>query len=129
MKGAGGPVLAFMAACTFALGTVLQQRGTLDTTKQSGDSHWLVQILHKPVWLAGMVLQSAAWVLQAVALDKGPLMALQAITTPSLVVALPFGTWLTHQHIDRIVVLGAVDHRTCLTSYLRRPSHDGPVSP
>jgi hypothetical protein len=97
-----------MAACSFALGTVLQQRGTLDTTEQSGDSHWLIQILHKPVWLAGMVLQSAGWVLQAIALDKGPLMAVQAITTLSLVIALPFGVWLTHQLIDRMVVWGAL---------------------
>jgi drug/metabolite transporter (DMT)-like permease len=108
VKGAAGPVLAFLAACAFALGTVLQQKGTLDTTGQSGDSHWLIQILHKPVWLAGMVLQAAGWVLQAVALDKGPLMAVQAITTLSLVIALPFGAWLTHQHIDRKVVLGAL---------------------
>ena len=103
-----GPAFAFLAACAFALGTVLQQKGTLDTTSGSGDSHWLIQILHKPVWLAGMLLQASGWVLQAVALDKGPLMAVQAITTLSLVIALPFGAWLTHQHIDRRVVLGAV---------------------
>ncbi len=48
-----GPVFAFLAACAFAQGTVLQQKGTLDTTSGSGDSHWLIQILHKPVWLAG----------------------------------------------------------------------------
>jgi drug/metabolite transporter (DMT)-like permease len=46
--------------------------------------------------------------LQAVALDMGPLMAVQAITTLSLVIALPFGAWLTHQHIERTVVLGAL---------------------
>jgi len=103
-----GSTIAFLAACAFAVGTVLQQKGTLDTSNRSGDSHWLIQILHKPVWLAGMVLQSTGWVLQAVALDKGPLMAVQAITTLSLVIALPFGAWLTHQRIDRKVVLGAV---------------------
>jgi drug/metabolite transporter (DMT)-like permease len=103
-----GPAFAFLAACAFALGTVLQQKGTLSTTSGSGDSHWLIQILHEPVWLAGLLLQASGWVLQAVALDKGPLMAVQAITTLSLVIALPFGWWLTHQHIDRWVVLGAV---------------------
>lgn len=35
-------------------------------------------------------------------------MAVQAITTLSLVIALPFGAWLTHQHIDRHVVVGAM---------------------
>jgi drug/metabolite transporter (DMT)-like permease len=107
MKGAVGPVLAFVAACAFALGTVLQQKGTLDTTGPSDDGHWLIQILHRPVWLAGMLLQAAGWVLQAVALDKGPLMAVQAITTLSLVIALPFGAWLMGQLVDRNVVLGA----------------------
>ncbi len=103
-----GQTLAFLAACTFALGTVLQQKGTLDTTDAVGDSSWMIQILHKPVWLGGMVLQASGWILQAVALDLGPLMSVQAITTLSLVIALPFGAWLTHQHIDRNVVMGAL---------------------
>ena len=102
-----GPTFAFIAACAFGLGTVLQQKGTLDASA-GGDSHWLIQILHKPVWLAGTLLQVSGWIFQAVALDKGPLMEVQAITTLSLVIALPFGWWLTHQHIDRRVVLGAL---------------------
>ena len=102
-----GSVLAFLAACAFGLGTVLQQKGTLQTSGGDGSSHWLVQILREPVWLAGMLLQGSGWILQAVALDKGPLMTVQAITTLSLVIALPFGWWLTGQHIDRKVVLGA----------------------
>ncbi len=31
-----GPAFAFTAACAFALGTVLQQKGTLDTTSGRG---------------------------------------------------------------------------------------------
>jgi drug/metabolite transporter (DMT)-like permease len=103
-----GSALAVLAACAFALGTVLQQKGTLDTTQQSGDASWLIQILRKPVWLAGMVLQSSGWILQAVALDKAPLMVVQAITSLSLVIALPIGIWLTGQRVDRKVVAGAV---------------------
>jgi hypothetical protein len=59
-----GPTLAFLATITFALGTVLPQKGTLDTTNESGDSSWLIQILHRPVWLAGMLLQASGWILQ-----------------------------------------------------------------
>jgi drug/metabolite transporter (DMT)-like permease len=102
-----GSALAVLAACAFALGTVLQQKGTLNTTQQSGDAPWLIQILRKPVWLAGMVLQAAGWILQAVALDKAPLMVVQAITSLSLVIALPIGVWLTGQQVDRKVVAGA----------------------
>src|SRR5450631_1397815 len=102
-----GSALAVLAAFAFAFGTVLQQKGTLDTTQQSGGP-WLIQILRKPVWLAGMVLQSLGWILQAVALDKAPLMVVQAITSLSLVIALPIGIWLTGQQVDRKVVAGAV---------------------
>jgi drug/metabolite transporter (DMT)-like permease len=101
-------VLAFLAACTFGLGTVLQQKGTLETSGDNEDSRWLIEILRKPVWLAGMLLQASGWILQAVALDKGPLMSVQAITTLSLVIALPFGWWLTGQQIDGKVVVGAL---------------------
>jgi drug/metabolite transporter (DMT)-like permease len=103
-----GSALAVAAAFAFAFGTVLQQKGTLTTTQQSGDAHWLIQILRKPVWLAGMVMQASGWILQAVALDKAPLMVVQAITSLSLVIALPIGIWLTGQQVDRKVVAGAV---------------------
>jgi hypothetical protein len=118
-------VLALCAAFAFAFGTVLQQRGTLDTTNRIGDANWLVQILHKPVWLSGMVLQSSGWVLQAIALDRGPLMAVQAITTLSLVIALPIGAWLTDQHIDRIVVFGALAMATGIILFLSVGSPQG----
>ncbi len=103
-----GSALAVLAAFAFAFGTVLQQKGTLTTTQQSGDAPWLIQILRKPVWLAGMVMQASGWILQAVALDKAPLMVVQAITSLSLVIALPIGIWLTGQQVDRKVVAGAV---------------------
>jgi drug/metabolite transporter (DMT)-like permease len=104
-----GAAYAFglLAAASFALGTVCQQRGTLDTTS-GGGSHWLLQILRKPVWLIGLALQAAGWVLQAIALDRGPLVVIQALTTLSLVIALPFGVLLTRQHITRRVTIGAV---------------------
>lgn len=104
------PLLALIAACSFAFGTVLQQKGTLETNgpdDAGAKSSWLLEILKKPVWLGGMLLQVAGWVLQAVALDLGPLMVIQAITTLSLVIALPIGVWLTKQRIDRNVGVGA----------------------
>ena len=42
----------------FALGTVLQQKGTLTTAATEGDPRFLLQILRRPVWLAGAVCQS-----------------------------------------------------------------------
>jgi drug/metabolite transporter (DMT)-like permease len=46
-----------------------------------------------------MGAQVAGWVLQAVALDRGPLIVVQCLTAMSLVMALPLGMWLTKQQV------------------------------
>lgn len=90
-------VLALLAAFAFALGNVLQQKGALETPATGDDPHFLIQILRRPVWLAGAACQGGGWVLQAVALDTGSLVVVQSITTMSLVIALPVGKRLTGQ--------------------------------
>ncbi len=101
-----GPALAIVAAVFFALGTVLQQKGTMSTPEQGG--RFLLQILHRPVWLAGMGLQSAGWIVQAMALDRASLVIVQSLTALSLVLALPLGVALTNQHVGRREVCGAL---------------------
>jgi drug/metabolite transporter (DMT)-like permease len=103
-----GPALAIVAAVFFALGTVLQQKGTLSTEASEGDPHFLLQILRRPVWLAGAILMAAGWVLQAMALDRASLLVVQSLTALSLVIALPLGVLLTAQHIGRRELGGAV---------------------
>jgi drug/metabolite transporter (DMT)-like permease len=100
--------LALLSAISFALGTVLQQKGTLETKAQEGDPHFLAEILHKPIWLAGGLCQVAGWILQAAALGKGSLAVVQAICSLSLVIALPLGARLTNQHVGRRSVAGAL---------------------
>jgi drug/metabolite transporter (DMT)-like permease len=100
--------LALLAAVAFAGGTVLQQRGALRAPAGEDDARFLAQILREPVWLAGALLQAAGWVLQAAALDHGALLIVQAITTLSLVIALPLGVRLTGQHVGRREIVGAV---------------------
>jgi drug/metabolite transporter (DMT)-like permease len=102
-----GEALAILAAVLFALGTVLQQKGTLSTEAAGDDPRFLLQVLHRPVWLAGMVLQSTGWVVQAMALDRGSLVVVQSLTALSLVLALPLGALLTNQHIGRREFTGA----------------------
>jgi drug/metabolite transporter (DMT)-like permease len=99
--------LALLAALAFALGSVLQQKGTLETDAGEGDPRFLTQILRRPVWLAGAACQSSGWVLQAAALDRGSLIVVQSLTTLSLVLALPLGARLTNQQISPRVCLGA----------------------
>jgi drug/metabolite transporter (DMT)-like permease len=99
--------LALLAAVAFSLGTVLQQKGTLEAPATGDDPRFLVQILRRPVWLVGGLLQASGWILQAAALDRGPLVVVQSITTLSLVIALPLGARLTGQRIGRREIVGA----------------------
>src|SRR5580704_2454477 len=55
-----------------------------------------------------MISQTAGWILQAGALDRGPLVVVQSLTAMSLVIALPLGIWLTKQHIGPREWLGAL---------------------
>src|SRR3984885_52919 len=55
-----------------------------------------------------MISQAAGWILQAGALDRGPLVVVQSLTEMSLVIALPLGMWLTKQHIGPREWLGAL---------------------
>jgi drug/metabolite transporter (DMT)-like permease len=103
-----GDGLAILAAITFALGTVLQQKGTLSTDAGEDDPKFLLQVLHQPVWLAGMIFQAIGWVLQAMALDRASLVVVQSLTSLSLVIALPLGAWLTAQRIGRREMGGAL---------------------
>ena len=100
-------VLAVLAAVAFALGTVLQQRGTLQTKAAEGDPRFLAEIVREPVWLAGGGLQAVGWILQAAALDRGSLVVVQSLCTLSLVFALPLGAALTDQHVGRRSIVGA----------------------
>lgn len=100
-------LLALLAATAFALGTVLQQRGTLQSEPGTGGVRFLAGLFRRPVWLLGGLATAVGWVLQAVALHWGSLLAVQALMTLSLVIALPFGAWLTDQRITGTVWLGA----------------------
>lgn len=55
-----------------------------------------------------MAAQAGGWALQAAALDRGSLVQVQALTTMSLVIALPLGARMTDQQVSRRVMLGAV---------------------
>jgi drug/metabolite transporter (DMT)-like permease len=105
-------ILALLAAFAFALGTVLQQRGTLQTKAAEGDPRFLAEIIRKPVWLLGGTLQISGWVLQAAALNQGSLALVQALCSLSLVIALPLGARLTGQQVGRRSIIGA-----CLTLF------------
>jgi len=100
--------LALLAAFAFGLGAVLQQKGTLESPAGENDPRFLVQIIARPVWLAGGSCMAAGWVAQAIALDKGSLIAVQSLIALSLVIALPLGVRITGQQVNGRVWLGAL---------------------
>jgi drug/metabolite transporter (DMT)-like permease len=101
-------VLGLLAALSYALGNVLQQRGTLHTKAGEGDPRFLAEILRKPVWLLGMFMSIVGWLLQAFALHDGSLAVVQSLCALSLVFALPLGVRLTGQVVGRRSVIGAL---------------------
>lgn len=103
-----GAALALLAAVSFAVGTVLQQRGTLRTDAPEGDPRFLAQIVRDPVWLVGGLCQAIGWILQAVALADTSLVVVQSLCALSLVFALPLGVRLTGQVVGRRAVAGAI---------------------
>ena len=111
-------LLALLAALSFALGSVLQQKGTLQTSAAEGDPRFLAEILRKPVWLIGGILQISGWVLQAAALEGGSLVVVQSLCALSLVIR--SAAWsalhrpVYRQAIDHWCICHpAWDHRVC----------------
>lgn len=121
-------LFGLLAAAAFALGTVLQQKGTLETPAGDGDPRFLIQILHRPVWLVGGGLQAAGWVLQAAALHGGSLVVVQSLTATSLVIALPLGARITHQRIDRRTAVAALATLVGIVLFLSVGSPQGGTS-
>jgi hypothetical protein len=99
-------LLALLAAVAFAFGTVLQQKGTLETDAEEGDPRFLVQILRRPVWALGALLTSwtpyvllgsaiVGFVLQQSALKTGALApAMAASSAVTLLGSVILGTVL-----------------------------------
>ncbi len=121
-------ILALLAAFSFALGSVLQQRGTLQTKASEGDPHFLLEILKKPVWLLGGTLQISGWILQAAALVDGSLIVVQSICALSLVIALPLGVRLTGQHVGHRSIIGAFATLIGIIAFLALGQPQGGIS-
>jgi drug/metabolite transporter (DMT)-like permease len=100
-------VLALLAAFTFALSSVLQQRGALDTQAAEDDPNFLKEVIRKPIWIVGGILNLLAVVLQVAALSRGSFVAVQSLCSLSLVFALPLGVRFSGQHVGRRSILGA----------------------
>ncbi|MFJ3923161.1 DMT family transporter [Streptomyces sp. NPDC090022] len=101
------PVLcALFAALSNALATVLQRRAAVTVQQSEGFRPGLVlDLLRRPVWLAGILAVIAAGVGQAVALATGPLALVQPLFVLELPLALLIASLLTRQRLPGVLWL------------------------
>jgi drug/metabolite transporter (DMT)-like permease len=113
-------LLALLAALLFALGTVLQQKASLDApgTALGANSRLLLRMARRPLWLAGIAADALAFVAQAIALTIGRLAVVQPLLVTSVVFALPLGARLTRQHVSRRDVGAAALVTAALAAFL-----------
>ncbi|MEV6296942.1 DMT family transporter [Streptomyces sp. NPDC051896] len=94
--------LAVLAACSNALGTVLQRRAALTVPASTSLRLGLIlDLLRRPVWLAGIAGVTASAILQALALASGSLAMVQPIFILELPLALVIGGAVFHVHRSR----------------------------
>ncbi|GGX97096.1 DMT family transporter [Streptomyces anandii] len=104
------PVLfALLAAFSNALATVLQRRAALTVPQSRGFRPGLIlDLLRRPVWLAGILTVIAAGVWQAVALATGPLSLVQPLFVLELPLALVLAALLRRHRPSGALVLRLV---------------------
>jgi drug/metabolite transporter (DMT)-like permease len=97
------PVLfALGAALSNALATVLQRKAALTVPKSEGLRVGLIlDLLRRPVWLAGIVAVITAGVCQAVALATGPITVVQPLFVLELPLALVIAAALLQGRLSR----------------------------
>ncbi|WP_406511621.1 DMT family transporter [Streptomyces sp. NBC_00161] len=101
------PVLfALFAALSNALATVLQRRAALTVPQSKGFRFGLVlDLLKRPVWIAGILAVIAAGVGQAAALATGALVLVQPLFVLELPLALLIASLVTRRRLPRALWL------------------------
>jgi drug/metabolite transporter (DMT)-like permease len=100
-----GISLAAASAVLFAVGAVVQQEVTADTT--TGGKLNLRRLLARPAWLAGQAATIAAGVLQVLALGLAAVSVVQPLLAGGLVVALAIRSVRDRRFPSRTDLLGA----------------------
>jgi len=103
-------VLALISAACFALAAALQQLGQFRLAAEGRRVEGvggLLALIAVPAWLLGTLVLFAGYGTQGAALDRGRLVVIQPLLVTTIVWALPFGHWLTHQTVVRRQIVGA----------------------
>ena len=92
---------------SFALAATLWQRAAMDVELKGAHPKGFVSLLTNWVWLVGLGAQILGVLLQASALDRGPVDFVQPLLVTTVVWALPLGHYLNHQTVTRRQIEGA----------------------
>lgn len=108
MSGVITVVCALAAALAFAISGVLEQRSTKQVPQRRALSpKLLVDLAHRPLWLAAIGGTVAGSVLQIVALHFGPLALVQPILVCDLLFAVVLAAvWARHRAPDKVMLAG-----------------------
>ncbi len=101
-------VTALAAALFYAVASVLQHRtARAEPPAASMRVGLLVGLLARPLWVAGILIDVAAYVLQFIALGHGALVLVQPLLVSGLLFALPVGAALSHRRLTGLEWLGS----------------------
>ncbi len=91
-----------LAAASLGAAAVLQHRAAAEApTEHALSPRLLVDLLHRPVWLAGLVVSALGFILQGVALGFGSLTLVQPLIVLDLAFALPLAARLQRRRLGR----------------------------
>jgi drug/metabolite transporter (DMT)-like permease len=94
--------LALAGGLCYATAAVLQQRvASQQAESLSLSPKLIVALLRRPLWLAGIVVDAGAYVLEAAALAAGSIVVVQPLLETGLLFAIPFATIGTGQRVTR----------------------------
>jgi drug/metabolite transporter (DMT)-like permease len=95
-------LLAFGAAVGYAGASVLQHReAEADDGLHDGGLRLVLRLAHRPLWLAGLACDGAAYACQALALGLGSLLVVQPVITSGILFALPVSAWWAGRRLLR----------------------------
>jgi drug/metabolite transporter (DMT)-like permease len=128
-------VAALAAATSFAWAAVYQQEAA--QRAPAGDSlklRLLLDLLHRPRWIAGIALLVCGYALQGVALAFGPVALVQPVVVTELAIAVPIAMWRRHRRAAArdwagiIAVLGGVAGFLTLASPVEGIGNPAPLT-
>ena len=108
MSTAVAVTAALLAALTFAVAAVLQQAAAAEVPEtQSLHPRLILSLLRRPLWLLGVGMAAASYIIQGVALAFGTLVLVMPLASTDLLFALPIIAWRRGQRLTAAELTGA----------------------